>query len=273
QTYNQLIDDGLTMPNPAARIGRFLKAKGDPRLVIEPLTREEEALFLSTARVYCPRHYPMFLCAVRTGLRLGELLGLQWGDLDFANRFVEVRRSLQEGGRVELPKNGKGRRVDMSLHLAAELQRLRAFRAEEALAKGWGAIPDWVFCNEDGKPLWKSNFERRAFHKALEKAKLRRIRFHDLRHTFASRLIQNGESLAYVRDQMGHHSIKVTVDIYGHLVPGANKAAVDRLDDTTNGVSDATNRDPGVTRDTNGATGDPVTPRVGMVELRGIEPL
>jgi integrase len=52
-------------------------------------------------------------------------------------------------------------------------------------------------------------------------------------HTFASRLIQQGESLAYVRDQMGHHSIKITVDIYGHLVPGANKAAVDRLDDAT----------------------------------------
>jgi integrase len=56
---------------------------------------------------------------------------------------------------------------------------------------------------------------------------------HALRHTFASLLIQQGESLAYVRDQMGHHSIKITVDIYGHLVPGANKAAVDRLDDPT----------------------------------------
>jgi integrase len=54
---------------------------------------------------------------------------------------------------------------------------------------------------------------------------------HALRHTFASLLIQQGESLAYVRDQMGHHSIKITVDIYGHLVPGANKAAVDKLDD------------------------------------------
>ena len=77
------------------------------------------------------------------------------------------------------------------------------------------------------------------FHKALAKAGLRRIRFHDLRHTFASRLLQNGEYIVYVKDQMGHHSIKVTVDIYGHLVPGANKAAVDRLD--------ATGRNPGAT--------------------------
>jgi hypothetical protein len=66
----------------------------------------------------------------------------------------------------------------------------------------------------------------------LEKAELRRVRFHDLRHTFASLLIQNGESLAYVRDQLGHSSIQITVDTYGHLVPGANRQAVDRLDDT-----------------------------------------
>jgi len=52
-----------------------------------------------------------------------------------------------------------------------------------------------------------------------------------LRHTYASLLIQNGESLAYVRDQLGHYSIKITVDTYGHLIPGANRAAVDRLDD------------------------------------------
>jgi integrase len=59
---------------------------------------------------------------------------------------------------------------------------------------------------------------------------LRRVRFHDLRHTFASLLLQNGESLAYVKDRMGHSSIQVTVDIYGHLVPGGNRAAVDKLD-------------------------------------------
>ena len=57
------------------------------------------------------------------------------------------------------------------------------------------------------------------------------MRIHDLRHTYASLLIQQGESLVYIKEQLGHHSIQVTVDIYGHLVPGGNKAAVDRLDD------------------------------------------
>jgi len=79
----------------------------------------------------------------------------------------------------------------------------------------------------------------------LAKAGLRYIRVHDLRHTFASLLIQNGESLAYVKEQMGHHSITITVDTYGHLVPGGNKAAVDRLDD----LETATIRNPGATND------------------------
>jgi len=69
------------------------------------------------------------------------------------------------------------------------------------------------------------------FYRILEKAQLRRVRVHDLRHTFASLLIQHGESLAYVRDQLGHKSIQITVDEYGHLVPGGNRSAVDRLDD------------------------------------------
>ena len=108
-----------------------------------------------------------------------------------------------------MPKNKKIRRVDMSRQLAEELQRLKATRAKESMAKGWGQISEWVFCNEDGKPLWKSDFERRVFHKIFSKAGLLCIRLHDLCHTFASRLLQNGESSAYVKEQMGHHSIKV----------------------------------------------------------------
>lgn len=193
--FNEALEEGLQLPNPAARIGRFLRDRGDPRRRIDPLTAAEEANLLATARHHYARHFPLLLCALRTGMRLGELLGLQWGDVDYQGRFIEVRRSLVEGGRVELPKNGKIRRVDLSLMLADTLRQFRVRRAEEALAKGWTAVPEWVFVNQDGRPIWKSNFERRVFHKALEKAELRRIRFHDLRHTFASRLLQNRESV------------------------------------------------------------------------------
>jgi integrase len=126
-------------------------------------------------------------------------------------------------------------------------------RKEETLRRGWGEVPTWVFCNADGSPLDGDNLRQRVFYKVLAeykvlaKAGLRRIRLHDLRHTFASLLIQNGESLAYVKDQLGHSSIQVTVDTYGHLIPGANRAAVDRLDD-------ATSRNPAATTNEKWAT-------------------
>jgi integrase len=91
-------------------------------------------------------------------------------------------------------------------------------------------VPEWIFTNEVGNRMDPDNFRKRVWPKLLEKAGLRHLRIHDLRHTFASLLIQQGESLVYVMEQMGHNSIRVTVDIYGHLVPGGNKAAVDRLD-------------------------------------------
>ena len=121
-------------------------------------------------------------------------------------------------------------------------------RSPRALKKGWGNLPEWVFCNEHGGPVDGDNLRHRVFYKLLSKAGLRRVRFHDLRHTFASHLLQQGESPAYVKEQMGHSSIQVTVDIYGHLIPGANRQAVDRLDD-------ATERNPGATHKEEGATG------------------
>jgi integrase len=92
-------------------------------------------------------------------------------------------------------------------------------------------VPEWISINRGGKLLNKDNWRNRVFHKALEKAGLRKIRVHDLKHTYAALLIQTGEPLPYIRNQLGHGSIKVTVDIYGHLAPEGNKAAVGRLDD------------------------------------------
>lgn len=120
-------------------------------------------------------------------------------------------------------------------------------RADAAISRGWKQVPDGVFCTEEGSPLDGDNLRHRVFYKVLAKAGLRRIRLHGLRHTFASLLIQNGESLAYVRDQLGHASIQVTVDTYEHLIPGANRQAVDRLDDATICNPRATTHEQGVT--------------------------
>jgi len=169
---------------------------------IRPLTREEAALFLDVARQPAPREYPLFLCALRTGLRLGELLGLQWGEVDFHGRFLEVRRNLV-AGRITTPKSGKTRRVDMSAQLAETLKALLTARKAETVKNGWAQVPDWVFCDGDGGPLDGDNLRHRVFYRLLARAGLRRIHFHDMHHTFASLMLQQGESPTYVKDQMG----------------------------------------------------------------------
>ncbi|HEY2933546.1 MAG TPA: site-specific integrase [Acidobacteriota bacterium] len=178
-------------------------------------------------RKHSPEYYALFLCAIHTGMRSGELAGLQWGDIDFHGKFLTVRRHVNHG-RVSRTKTDKNRRIDLSDALLSALQERRRVLRADWLKEG-SKIPEWVFCNNDGKSPDMQNVKRRHFHKCLEKAELRRIRFHDLRHTFASLLIQAGEPLAYIKDQLGHASIKMTVDVYGHLVPGANRQAVNRL--------------------------------------------
>ena len=144
-------------------------------------------------------------------------------------------------GKPTTPKSGLFRNVDMSLQLRAVL-RLWRRQLGAAWLKAGRARPDLVFPSAAGTTLDDSNI-RKAMLAIVKKAEMRRRRsiIHVLRHTFGSLLIQQGESLAYVRDQMGHASIQVTVDIYGHLVPGGNRAAVDRLD------GDATICNPGAT--------------------------
>jgi integrase len=214
--YNQAADDGEPIHNPAARMGKRNK-RSEPKPDINPYSPEEVPLMLQKALQLVPLYYPLLLCAVRTGIRQGELIALKASDVDFRNRLIHVQRTLSRG-RLKPPKNGKSRFVDMSKQTAAVLQELK--RKPE----------DWLFQNSTQTQIDASNL-RKMCKKFQKDAELRRIRFHSLRHTFASLHIQNGESLTYIRDQMGHSSIKVTVDIYGHLIPGGNREAADRLDD------------------------------------------
>lgn len=226
---NIAVDEEIILMNPSHRLGKIMREKS-MRLTSDPLTREDLRRLLTVFAELYPAHYPMALTLARTGMRIGEVAGLKWGDIDFNSRFIVVQRTRylgQDGS----PKSGKIRRVDMSQQLTETLRDLRHQRKVETLRKGWEKVPEYVFVTETGRPIIPQHWGDKVFHKALEKAELRRIRMHDLRHTYASLLIQAGESMAYIRDQLGHHSIKVTVDIYGHLAPEGNKEAVDRLDD------------------------------------------
>ena len=177
--------------------------------------------------------------ALRSGIRKGELIALKWGDIQFGesdedpNRYILVQRNYSHG-RFTSPKSKKSRRVDLSRQLRAALLELRDTRLLPAMMAGKTGIgDDLVFPSQVGTVVKPDNIVPRYMEPALENAGLRRFRFHDLRHTFGSLLIQDGASLAYVKEQMGHSSIQITVDTYGHLIPGADIAWVDRLDSKT----------------------------------------
>ena len=108
------------------------------------------------------------------------------------------------------------------------LTGLYSKRQKEALSQGKGEVVEAIF-HRHGNPM-EQNFIRRIFKRILTKAGIREMRFHDIRHTYASLLLGNGESPVYVKEQLGHSSIQMTVDIYGHLIPGSNRQAVNRLD-------------------------------------------
>ena len=113
----------------------------------------------------------------------------------------------------------------MSDLLLSTLKRLHTTRKAEALKGGRGEVVETIF-HRDGTPM-EQNFIRRVFKRVLRKAGLREMRFHDL---LASQLLSNGESPVYVKAQLGHSSIQMTVDIFGHLIPSSNREAVNRLD-------------------------------------------
>ncbi len=220
-------DEELIPVNPIVGITKRLQLRREKKTVIEPLTGEEVSLFLETCVVRTTEYYPFFLCAFRTGMRLGELLGLQWGDVDWHGRFIKVERSYKLG-RITPTKTGKVRRVDMSDQLIEAMSSLHTERKREALQEGRGEFVETIF-HRAGKPM-EQNYIRRVFKRILVQAGLREIRLHDIRHTFASLLLSDGASPVYVKEQLGHSSIQMTVDIYGHLIPSSNREMVNRLD-------------------------------------------
>ena len=235
--FNDAIEGGIVEVNPAARLGRFTRTAKTAEVKGTSLTPAEAEQFLQAAKEICPEYHPLFLMALRAGLRRGELVAVQWGDIQFgrdehdANRFTVVQHNYVRREHTTT-KSKKSRRVDMSRELRRVLIELRDKRLLEAFLSGKNDISEeLVFPSPEGSILDPDNLYHRYFQPVLSKAGLRKIRLHDLRHTFGSLLIQSGASIVYVKEQMGHSSIQVTVDIYGHLIPSANVSFVDRLDE------------------------------------------
>ena len=224
--FNHAIDAELIEVNPLAGLNYSKQRSID----IEPLNEESAFAFLETAKDYRNgEFYPQFLMLLRTGLRIGELLGLQWTDFDFEKRQVVVQRHLVKGVPKDKTKNGTIRTVDLTPHLTETLKALQREKRKESLRTGT-PFPEWCF-TLGRKPMPMSGQWLRGIMKGiLEKTGLPRMRVHDLRHSYATIRLSRGHNIGDVSYQMGHSSIKITFDTYTHWIPGKFQNEVDDLD-------------------------------------------
>ena len=225
---SQAVEDELLSANPALRMGKYLQRGDEPEPKVDPFTREEAEHVLAVALEHFSEWHAWLLCGLRTGLRPGELLALQGGDIDWRGRYISVQRNLVRG-RLTTPKNHQCRRVDLSKQLRGVLRLWRRHESAKWLAVGLPR-PDWVFSSGLGTPFDESNV-RKVFNRILDKAGLHRRGPHQMRHTFASLLLQAGAPITYVSNQLGHRDSSITLRVYVHWLPeGAAEKGVNRLD-------------------------------------------
>ena len=238
------VDEEVLASNPAARLGkslRLVRSKATRQENIKAFDHEQLARFLEAVSMRQPRLYPLLFTMSRTGLRIGEALALQWGDLDLVAREIRIERAASNTGVISTPKSGHGRTIDMatSVHdlfvshraaLSAAWLKKKPERDADGNELPKGQMPPWVFPSV----LWTAQDHsnvRKGFDASLRHAGLpRHFSPHSLRHTFASLLLADGVSPAYVQEQLGHASVALTVDTYGRWLKKRAPGALDRLD-------------------------------------------
>ncbi|MGD9483656.1 site-specific integrase [Streptomyces sp. TRM70308] len=205
------------IPRNAARNVRT----GTPRpRRFEPLTADEARQFLTAANGH--RLCALFELALHTGLRKGELLGLRWEDLDLDAGTAAIRRTLQRtatGGLTTLPTKTRASERRIALPTRC-LQSLKLHREQQQRDRD-AAGAEWqhsghVFTTAQGRAIDPTNLTR-TFTTFLRKAGLRRIRFHDLRHSTATLLLEQGVELVVIKELLGHAHIGVTATVYAHV--------------------------------------------------------
>jgi integrase len=250
------VDDGLLRTNPARDVGGHRKRADTMSLAerqkkIRPLSREQLAALLavtldrvaSVERMQIDedsteehqnvlraarRDAALFMTLADTGVRPGEVLGLRWDDFDSATRAMRIERAISLRA-VKPTKTEESRTVDLTQRLTDAMNRWQAICEADALAAGGDVVP-WIFPSEANTPLEAAALYRR-FRSLLSRAGLPRFRLYDLRHTFATHLLELGAPITYVAAQLGHAKPTTTLAHYAHWIPRGDKGWIDRLAD------------------------------------------
>ena len=229
RAFNQALKWGIVVRNPVQAVNRpKFKHKE-----MKTLTDSQVRTFLSFATN--SRFEVLYWLAVTTGLRRGELLGLKWSDLDWANHRIRVQRQLQRlpsGLEFSEPKSSAGKRViAVGDSTIAKLRKHVEFQSRERqeAGKSWHEN-DLIFPSPIGTPMDPDNLCH-EFKRLLVAAGLPDIRFHDLRHTAASLMLQQGVHPKVVQERLGHSDISLTLNTYSHILPVMQDEVAHKMDE------------------------------------------
>jgi integrase len=226
---------GLIGRNPVDAVTRPKVRRKEMRV----FTDDQARTFLSAAKQ--TRHACLFQLALHTGMRQGELLGLRWKDINWINRQIHVQRQLQRVPNGSLifsePKTAASRRTivispTMVDSLRKHLEEQEVYKKE--LGEKWEEN-DLLFPSKLGTPLHPSNLFI-VYKELLKETGLPLIRFHDLRHTAATLLLQQGVHPKIVQERLGHSNIAMTLDIYSHVLPSMQEDAALKMDELLNPI-------------------------------------
>lgn len=223
KALKQAVADDILPRNVCAAVRAPRRVKKE----MQPLTPEQARAFLQAAKG--ERLEALYVLAVTTGLREGELLGLHWQDLDLQNNKLSVCRQLtrtKDGLSFTTPKRDRSRSVKLAQRAVEALKSHRKRQLEERLAAGlhWQDT-DLVFTSTIGTPVDVGNLTYRSFRPLLKRAGLPQIRLHDLRHTCATLLLSRSVHPKIVQEMLGHATITQTMDTYSHVLPDMQDGA------------------------------------------------
>ena len=181
-----------------------------------------------------PLYMPVYLAA-HTGMRLGEVLALKWSEIDFTNKQLTVRYAVDDKGNLKVPKTKSSRRPIMltdTMIKALHAQKIDQKKNRMKFGKEYFKN-DFVCTFANGKPLTR-NYVSVTFRRKVKQLKFTPIRFHDLRHSFATLALANNVPAKVIQEILGHSKISTTLDIYSHVIPSMQSSTVKILDQIFN---------------------------------------